>query len=103
LLVVVVTHVSSTCCASRYFAWGPNDYSVDYSIAATVNGQALGAPAIERRYRFAEVGFYEDPPERLERYLRRRDEIYAAGDHIRLVLRYRLDGHRTVVWRWAHG
>lgn len=101
LVMIVLTHVSSTCCASRYFAWAPNDYSVDYTIAATVNGRTLAADEIQARYRVRAKGFWEDPPQRLERYLRRRDQVYSPGQRVQLTVRYRLDGRGPLTWSWS--
>ena len=99
--VVLATHLPPTCCASRYFAWAPNDYSVDYSISATVNGRRLNAREVWRRYRVSQRGFYEDPPERLIRYLRRYELTYGRHDRTRLSLRYDLNGRPPVVWMWS--
>jgi hypothetical protein len=103
LVVVIAAHSGSSCCVSHYFAWAPNDYSVDYSITAIVNGQTLGAQAVGRRYELPAFGFWEDTPQKLEHDLRRRDELYGKGDAIRLIVRYRLDGHRPATWRWSRG
>jgi hypothetical protein len=62
---VVFAHVDKKCGASRYFAWAPNDYSVDYSVRATVNGHVLDAREFGERYRLPESDLYEDPPQRL--------------------------------------
>jgi len=100
---VVFAHVDVKRGAARYFAWAPNDYSVDYSIRATVNGHLLDAREFGERYRLPERDFYEDPPQRLLHYLRRYESTYGRHDRTSLVVRYRLDGHRPVVWRWSHG
>lgn len=99
--VVLATHLPPTCCASRYFAWAPNDYSVDYFISATVNGRRLNRREIWTRYRVSQRGFYEDPPERLIRYLRRYELTYGRHDRTSLSVRYQLNGRPPVVWTWS--
>ena len=100
---VVFVHVDEKRGAARYFAWAPNDYSVDYTIRATVNGHVLDAWEFARRYRLPERDFYEDPPQRLLHYLRRYESTYGHRDRTSLLVRYRLDGHPPVVWAWSHG
>lgn len=97
----LVVHLSN-CCAERYFAWAPNDYSVDYHIAATVNGQKLSSAQILGRYRIAQTGFWEDPVERLEGVLRRRELAYGTADSVSLVVDYTLDGHAPAQWHWSN-
>jgi hypothetical protein len=101
--VVVISHSGSSCCVSKYFAWAPNDYSIDYSITSVVNGHRLSAQAIAQRYDFNAAGFFEDPPEKLEHELRRVDQLYGKGQRVQGTLRYRLDGHRPVTWSWTVG
>lgn len=106
LLVVqlgaVLTAHASNCCESRYFVWAPNDYSIDYTITARVNGRNLSAEEIRRRYRLPKTGFYEDPPYRLLDYLRRCELLaYGGKDSTDLTVQYRLNGHPPVIWRWS--
>lgn len=103
LAVVIAAHSGSSCCVARYFVWAPNDYSVDYSIVATVNGRVLGAAAVRHRYHRPAVGYWQDPPQKLEHELRRREQLYGKGDRVQIVVRYRLDGHRPATWRWTRG
>ncbi len=103
LAMVLLSQLGSSCCEARYFAWAPNDYSVAYSITVLVNGRKLSADAITRRYQLASSGFWEDPPQRLEHLFSRRDQLYAKGERVQLVLHYRLDGHRELIWTWHHG
>jgi hypothetical protein len=100
LVVIVIAHTTG-CCAARYFAWAPNDYSVDYHATATVNGHLLSPSAFQTRYEVGSAGFWEDPVARLEHLLRRREQLYGGTDRVQLVVRYRLDGHRQSTWRWS--
>jgi hypothetical protein len=100
LIYVLTVHLSN-CCAERYFAWAPNDYSIDYQIAATVDGRSLNASEILERYRVSQSGFYEDPVERLEGVLQRRELVYGKTDHVSLIVEYRLNG-RPSEWRWSN-
>jgi hypothetical protein len=98
---VLAAHVSD-CCESRYFVWAPNDYSIDYTITARVNGRNLSAEEIRGRYRLPKTGFYEDPPHRLLDYLRRCElEAYGGKDSTDLAVEYKLNGRPPVIWRWS--
>jgi hypothetical protein len=101
LIYVLTVHVSN-CCAERYFAWAPNDYSIVYHIAATVNGSKLDAMQILGRYRISQNGLWQDPVERLEGVLRRRELAYGKTDRVFLSVRYRLDGRPPAEWRWSN-
>ena len=98
----MLTVYLSGCCAERYFAWAPNDYSIDYRIDATVNGRSLSGPEILDRYRLPQVGFYEDPLQRLEGVLRRRELAYGGADRVVIVLEYELNGRAPAAWRWSN-
>jgi hypothetical protein len=102
-LVFVLTVQLSNCCKDRYFAWAPNDYSIDYRINATVNGRPLSGSEILHRYRLPQVGFYEDPLERLEGVLRRRELAYGEDDRVHIVLEYELNGRAPAKWTWTNG
>lgn len=102
-LIFVLTAHLSHCCEERYFAWAPNDYSIDYHITATVNGQVLDAREILDRYRLSQTGFYEDPLQRLEGVLRRRELAYGRTDRVSILLDYRLDGRASSEWSWSNG
>jgi hypothetical protein len=101
LIYALTAHVSN-CCAERYFAWAPNDYSVVYHIAATVNGRKLNATQILDRYRISENGLWQDPVERLEGVLRRRELVYGRTDRVFITVEYALDGRTPVEWRWSN-
>lgn len=102
LVFVLTVHVSN-CCKERYFAWAPNDYSVDYQINASVNGRPLDDSEISDRYRLDQVGFWEDPVERLEGLLKRRELTYAGTDRVNILLEYELNGRPTATWTWSNG
>jgi hypothetical protein len=99
--VVILTHSSSSCCAARYFAWAPNDYAVNYTITARVEGRLLTGEQVLKRYGIAQTGFWEDPPARLIHDLRAA-EAGEPGDRAVLSLRYTLDDHRATVWTYRH-
>lgn len=101
LIFILTLHVSN-CCQERYFAWAPNDYSIDYHIIATVNGRELNGTEILDRYRLSQTGFYEDPVERLESVLRRRELAYGRTDRVAILLVYRLDGRAPSEWSWSN-
>jgi hypothetical protein len=102
LVFVLIVHLSG-CCKERYFAWAPNDYSVDYQISASVNGRPLSDSEISDRYRLDQADFWEDPPERLEGLLKRRELAYAGPDRVTILLEYRLNGRPTAKWTWSDG
>lgn len=102
LILVLGAHLS-TCCQERYFVWAPNDYSIDYRINATVNGRILTGAEIFDRYRVPQIGFYEDPLERLAGVLRRRELAYGGNDRVDIVLEYEQDGRAPAKWLWANG
>jgi hypothetical protein len=102
LVMVLVAHLSN-CCQERYFVWAPNDYSIDYRINTTVNGWALSSSEIGDRYRLPQAGFYEDPVERLESVLRRRELAYGRSDRVDIALVYELNGRPPAEWRWSNG
>lgn len=101
LIYVLTVHLSN-CCAERYFAWAPNDYSIVYRITAKVNGRRLNAAEVLDRYRISQSGFYEDPIERLEGVLRLRELSYGRIDRVSFLVQYRLDGHPLSYWRWSN-
>jgi hypothetical protein len=101
--VVVLSHLPSSCCSARYFAWAPNDYSVPYVITARVNGRLLNSREVNARYDDRQRGYWEDPPARLIHELRAVEATYGSRDHTVLTLRYRLNGHPWTVWTYTHG
>jgi hypothetical protein len=102
LVFVLNVHLSN-CCKERYFAWAPNDYSIDYRISATVNGRTLSSSEVLDRYRLPQLGFYEDPVERLQGVLQRRELAYGGADRVDIVLEYQLNGRSPATWRWSNG
>jgi len=93
---VVYAHVAGS---RRYFAWAPNDYAVIYTINTEVHGRQLTPSQVKERYEIKAHGLFEDPPQRLIDYLNRYEKTYGAAEHARVVLRYRLDGHREQTWQ----
>ena len=101
LVFVLIVHLSD-CCKERYFAWAPNDYSIDYRINAAVNGRALSTSEILDRYRLDQVGYSTHPLERLQGVLQRRELAYGGYDRVHIVLEYELNGRPTAVWTWTN-
>jgi hypothetical protein len=100
LVFVLVVRVTG-CCAVGYFSWAPNDYSIDYWISASVNGRELSQDEILERYWLAASGFWVDPIEQVEMIVRWRER--KSEDDVRVVLRYRVNGHPTKQWVWTDG
>ena len=100
--VVILTHISASCCAARYFAWAPNDYSVNYTITARIDGRLLDGAQVLARYGYPQTGFWEDPPARLVHELRAAEVSFGPRDHTVLSLRYSLNDHPAKVWTYRH-
>jgi hypothetical protein len=89
--------------ATRYFAWAPNDYVVQYRLAATVDGHRLSPPALRRRYHLAPHGIWYFPAQHIIDDVEQYERTYGSSDRVRVTLVYRLDGHARTTWRWSHG
>ncbi len=108
LVAVVHEHLGPT----RYFAWAPNDYVVQYDLRVEVDGRALDARQIDARYgrlygssagnaRDPYLrGVWEFPPEQLIDILRQYEQTYGRNQHARVHLDYRLDGGARKAWTW---
>ena len=97
--LVVYEHLGPT----RYFAWAPNDYVVQYRLAATVDGRQLSASGVRSRYRLAPRGIWYFPAQHIIDDVQQYERTYGSGDRVRVTLRYRLNGHSQKTWRWSHG
>ena|SRR5579871_272947 len=99
LAFVVYEHLGPT----RYFAWAPNDYVVQYRLAATVDGHALSPAAVRGRYHLAPHGIWYFPAQHIIDDVQQYERTYGRHDRVRVTLTYRLNGHAQRVWRWSHG
>jgi len=88
---------------TRYFAWAPNDYVVQYRMAANVDGRPLSATAIRGRYHLAAHGIWYFPAQHIIDDVQQYERMYGRHDRVRVTLTYRLNGHAQRVWRWSHG
>ena len=97
--LVAYEHLGPT----RYFAWAPNDYVVQYRLTATVDGHHLSAAGVRSRYHLAPHGIWYFPAQHLVDDVQQYERTYGSGDHVRVTLTYRLNGHAQQTWRWSHG
>lgn len=109
LFAVVYEHTGPT----RYFAWAPNDYAVEYHLQVRIHGSTLTPAEIAARYRLPQrsvadtftphTGFlslYEAPVQQLIDTLRQREQTYGKRDGAQVLLRYRVDGRAYQEWQW---
>jgi hypothetical protein len=88
---------------TRYFAWAPNDYVVQYELAATVDGHHLSPARVRSRYHLAPRGIWYFPAQHIIDDVEQYERTYGSGDRVRVTLSYRLNGHSQKTWRWSHG
>lgn len=106
---IVQQHLGPT----RYFAWAPNDYIVEYSISVNVHGHDLTGTEIASRYRYLYgtssasagapelTGTFEFPPRQLIDELRQYEQTYGRADGARVVLTYTLNGSAPQTWTYG--
>ena len=97
--LVAYEHLGPT----RYFAWAPNDYVVQYRLTATVDGHRLSAAGVRGRYHLAPHGVWYFPAQHLVDDVQQYERTYGSRDRVRVTLTYRLNGHARRTWRWSHG
>jgi hypothetical protein len=97
--LVAYEHLGPT----RYFAWAPNDYVVQYRLTATVDGHRLSDAGVRSRYHLAPHGIWYFPAQHLVDDVQQYERTYGARDRVRVTLTYRLNGHAEQTWRWSHG
>ncbi len=88
---------------TRYFAWAPNDYVVQYRLTATVDDHPLSPAGVRRRYHLAPHGIWYFPAQHIIDDVQQYERTYGASDHVVVTLTYRLNGHARKTWRWSHG
>jgi hypothetical protein len=97
--LVAYEHLGPT----RYFAWAPNDYVVQYQLTATVDGHRLSAAGVRGRYHLAPHGVWYFPAQHLVDDVQQYERTYGSRDRVQVTLTYRLNGHARQTWRWSHG
>jgi hypothetical protein len=97
--LVIFEHLGTT----RYFAWAPNDYVVQYTLRASVNGRVLPPATLRKRYHLAPQGIYYFPAQHIIDDVQQYERTYGRNDRVHVTLIYRLNGHAQKTWRWAHG
>lgn len=97
--LVAYEHLGPT----RYFAWAPNDYVVQYRLAATVDGHALSPAQVRHRYHLRPHGVWYFPAQHIIDDVQQYERTYGSRDQVRVTLVYRLNGHASRTWRWSHG
>jgi hypothetical protein len=85
---------------SRWLAWAPNDYAVDYSLRVQVQGRVLSNFDAEQRYGLPAKSLYENPPQNIMDIVRQYEHTYGKEDRAEAVLFYRLNGGPAQQWRW---
>jgi len=96
--LVAYEHLGPT----RYFAWAPNDYVVQYRLTATVDGHHLSPAGVRSRYHLAPHGIWYFPAQHLVDDVQQYERTYGSRDRVRVTLTYRLNGHAQQTWRWSH-
>jgi hypothetical protein len=99
LCLVAYEHLGPT----RYFAWAPNDYVVQYRLHASVDGHPLSAAQVRGRYHLPAHGLWYFPAQHIIDDVQQLERTYGAHDRVRVTLTYRLNGHPQQTWRWTHG
>ncbi len=99
IVFVAYEHLGPT----RYFAWAPNDYVVQYRLAAAVDGHDLSPAGVRARYHLASRGIWYFPAQHIIDDVQQYERTYGSGDRVRATLSYRLNGHPQKTWRWSHG
>jgi hypothetical protein len=85
---------------SRYFCWAPYDSLSVYAMDVQVNGRALTAEEILRRYRVPQGGRENRSIQHLIDLISQYETTYGRADRARVALRYRTNGHEEHTWRW---
>jgi hypothetical protein len=100
LLLQIVSVVHARFVPSRWLAWAPNDYAVGYRMQVQINGRALSADEIGKRYYLPSEGMYENPVQNMIDIMRQRERTYGRNDHAEVKLVYRPNGGTPQEWRW---
>jgi hypothetical protein len=89
---------------TRYFAWAPNDYSVEYVLTVETGGRTLTESQARTRFHLPQKTVFEDPPQRVIDTIRQYENTYRKGKPDRVTLRFRVNGRTSAeTWRWPVG
>jgi len=100
LLLQLVSFVYARFVPSRWLAWAPNDYAVDYTLSVQVDGRTLSNGETEARYGLPPKSMYENPPQNIMDIVRQYERTYGRKDHAQVLLQYRLNGGSQQQWQW---
>ena len=100
LLLQVFSVVHARFVSSRWLAWAPNDYALNYRLQVKVGGRDLSADEIGKRYQLPPGGLYENPAQNIIDMVSQRERTYGRNDHAEVVLDYRPNGGAAQEWRW---
>lgn len=100
LLLQIVSVVHARFVSSRWLAWAPNDYALDYRLHVNVDGRGLSGDEIGKRYHLPPQGLYENPAQNLIDMVSQRERTYGRNDHAEVVLQYQPNGGEVQEWRW---
>ena len=87
---------------SRYFCWAPFDMQTEYEATVQVAGRPLSAAEMRERYWRPGKGVDNRSVQHVIDIFEQTEQRYHAADPARIVLRYRVNGHRAGEWRWPH-
>ena len=93
---------------ARYFCWAPYDAISQYSLEVRVGERRLRTREIARRYRLPRlrerggesVGRDNRSIRHVIDVLEQYQRSYGRDESARIVLRYRINGHRAGEWTW---
>jgi hypothetical protein len=100
LLLQIVSVVHARFVSSRWLAWAPNDYAIEYKLQVQIDGRGLSTDEIGKRYQLVPDGVYENPAENLIDIVRQRERTYGRNDRAEALLVYRPNGGAPQEWRW---
>lgn len=87
---------------ARYFCWAPFDMQTEYTADVEVNGRALTAAEIQKRYRRPKKGVDNRSAQHVIDIFEQTERRYHAGDAAKITLRYKVNGHIDGEWRWPN-
>lgn len=92
---------AETTSCTRWFAWAPNDYLVDFTLEVRTAGGVLTGQEAASRYHLGGLQ-WEFPVQQLQHVITSYEQTYGTADHAAVTLRYRVNGRPEQVWTW-HG
>jgi hypothetical protein len=100
LLLQVVSVVHARFVPSRWLAWAPNDYAIGYKMQVHIQGRALSAAEIGKRYSLLAEGVYENPAQNMIDIIRQNEQTYGRKENAEVELAYRPNGGPVQEWQW---